>query len=248
MATFTATGTVKAAPQRAPSHGLVVLGSVLLVIGLVLGTIAAALVVALGPRSELDSGPQQLSTPTTALVTSAASADGLEGLGAVLGSPSVRVSVAGDRTTDVFVGIGPADAVSEYLAGAAVDEATDITIDPFLLDVARRPGTSSVAPPEDQDFWVASTTAAAGGTLVWPLQQGDYRIVVMNANGASGVGTPFRLQIGLPRLFPVSVGVLLASAAVSAVGGVILAVVLRRSRHSSDAPFQMGRSAPWSSR
>jgi hypothetical protein len=213
---------------RRSSKGLLTVGAVLAALGLVAGAVAAAAMTAFGPGNRLDSGPQPFATSTAALVTDSATMDGVRGIAAVTGRPTVRVSSESGNAAGVFVGVGPADAVDAYLAGVAVDDVTDMTFDPFRLTVATRPGDYAAAPPDGQDFWVASASSTSRAELTWPIEDGDHRLVVMNADGSSDVLTRTRIQIDLPRVFPVSLAVLVGSGVVAATGGALLVAGVRR--------------------
>ena len=47
-------------------------------------------------------------------------------------------------------------------------------------------GADRPAAPQEQSFWVASTSGAGEQTLRWDVQDGDWRAVVMSADGGRG--------------------------------------------------------------
>ena len=47
----------------------------------------------------------------------------------------------------LFLGIGPASAVDRYLSGVSYDVATDVSVTPFHLTLARHGGTATPPPP-----------------------------------------------------------------------------------------------------
>ena len=73
---------------------------------------------------------------------------------------TVRLTVDPQTETPVFVGIGPEDDVARYLDGVAHAEIADV--DPIRsgsrYDFVE--GGAPAAPPDDEDFWVASATRA----------------------------------------------------------------------------------------
>ncbi|MGY1616803.1 hypothetical protein ACI797_08660 [Geodermatophilus sp. SYSU D00691] len=209
---------------------LAVVGSIMILIGGIAGTVAAAVLVAFGSSGTLDSGRNQVSTPTTALVTDVASMENVHGIGGVTGWPTLHMSATSAGPAGVFIGIGPADAVADYLSGIAVDRVTDFSVSPFELQVSREPGTGQATPPADEDFWVASATSHSTADLTWPVQDGDYRLVVMNADGSSGLTSLAQVQLELPNAFPLSLGVLAGSGVVAAVGVGLVTVAITRRR------------------
>ena len=233
MTLFTPAPSPAPAPPTRPQRfrGLVVIGAVLLTIGALAGAAATAAMIAFRSGSTLDSGSQLVSTPTSALVSDVTSLQDVDAISGLTGRPTLRISAAGTGPTGVFVGVGPADAVSGYLSGVAVDRVTDLGIDPFDLQVTREDGAAVPPPPGEQDFWVASaTSSSAAADLTWQFQDGDYRFVVMNADGTPGVTSSARMQLTLPNALPISVAVLIGSGVVALAGTVLLVAAVRRGR------------------
>jgi hypothetical protein len=64
---------------------------------------------------------------------------------------------------------------------------TDFASSPFRADYRAEPGAAVPAPPAQQRFWDASAHGAGRQTLTWDVQDGDWSVVVMNADGSPGV-------------------------------------------------------------
>src|SRR5215471_21329351 len=129
-----------------------VLGGVLLVIGALAAIAGGALMALFGSNNTLSSGVQHVSTPTRALVSPAGLIQGTSGAQTILGSVRLRFTATPARPGhQLFLGIGPASAVDRYLRGASYDVATDVSVAPFHLTLARHPGTVTPAPPRSQD-------------------------------------------------------------------------------------------------
>jgi hypothetical protein len=208
-------------------------------VGLLSAAAAIGLLAAFGTSGELHSGRQEISTNAVAVVSDVARVQDTRGAAAVTGSPSLRLSaVPGPGSTSVFIGIGPAADVDRYLAGVAVDEVTDLTVDPFHLTVQRHGGASAAAPPGTQSFWVATADSPSNARLTWPVQDGSYRLVVMNSDGTSGVDTRTELRLGLPHAFPLAVVVLAGGALVALAGTGVLAYALAGGRRRTE-------TSPW---
>jgi len=89
-----------------------------------------------------------VATPTRALVSPAGSIQGTSGAQTVLGSVRLRITATPTGTGhQLFLGIGPASAVDRYLRGASYDVATNVSVAPFHLTLARHLGTATPAPP-----------------------------------------------------------------------------------------------------
>ena len=196
---------------------LIALGVVLLVIGVLAAIAGGALMALFGSDNTLSSGVQRVSTPTRALVSPAGSIQGASGAQTAVGNVRLRITAMPIRTgQQLFLGIGPASAVDRYLRGVRYDVTTDVTVSPFHLTLARHPGTSTPPPPGSQSFWVAK---ASGNhpALTWTVASGSYRVVVMNTDASPPVAFAGGLDLTIPHLFAIGIGLL--------VGGIVLALI-----------------------
>ena len=196
---------------------LIVLGVLLLVIGALAAIGGGALMALFGSNDTLSSGVQQVSTPTRALVSPAGLIQGASGAQTAIGSVRLRITATptGAGQT-LFVGIGPASAVDSYLSGVSYDVATNVSVTPFHLTLARQGGTATPPPPGSQPFWVAQ---ASGNhpTLTWTVTSGSYRVVVMNADAAAPVAFAGGLDLTIPHSFAIGIGLL--------IGGIVLILI-----------------------
>jgi hypothetical protein len=64
---------------------------------------------------------------------------------------------------------------------------TDIDAVPFEASYLRESGGRRPATPARQSFWAASTQGRGTQTLDWHMKDGDWSVVVMNADGSRGV-------------------------------------------------------------
>jgi hypothetical protein len=219
--------------QRRPAL-LGAVGAVLLALGGIAAAAAIGLIAIFGTSGTLDSGRHRLASTGTALVTDVSHLQNTRGVGTLTGWPTLHVTAEAGTTRGVFVGIGPAEAVDRYLSGAATDQITDLRLHPFAVTTTPHPGAAVVAPPTAAGFWVASSSstsdAGSEADLTWQVRDGDFRLVVMNADGGSNVSAVARAQVSLPDAFPISLLVLAGSVLVIAVGSVLLVLAIRRSR------------------
>ncbi len=210
--------------------GLAAAGTVTTALGGIAAAAATAVIVAFGANGTLDSGAHRVSTPTAALVTDVAAMEDINGIAAITGSPTLRMSATSTGPAGVFIGVGPADAVAEYLSGVAFDRVTDFSVDPFRFSVTPEPGATAASPPDEQDFWVASATSRSIADLDWPVEDGEYRLVVMNADGAPELTSTAQVQLELPNAFPISLAVLTGSGILTAAGVALLVMAVSRGR------------------
>ena len=196
---------------------LFVVGGVLLVIGVLAAIAGGALMALFGSNDTLNSGVQQVSTPTRALVSPAGLIQGASGAQTVVGSARLRITATPTGAGHLlFLGIGPASAVDRYLNGVSHDVATDVSVTPFHLTLARQDGTATPPPPASQSFWVAK---ASGNhpTLTWTVTDGSYRVVAMNTDTAAPVAFTGALALTIPHLFGIGIGLL--------IGGIVLILI-----------------------
>src|SRR5215472_8610445 len=196
---------------------LFVFGGLLLVFGALAAIGGGALMALFGSNNTLSSGVQQVSTPTRALVSEAGSIQGASGAQTAVGSARLRITATPAGAGHLlFLGIGPASAVDRYLSGVSHDEATDVSVAPFHLTLARHGGTATPPPPGSQSFWVAK---ASGNhpTLTWTVTNGSYRVVVMNTDAAAPVAFAGGLDLTIPHSFAIGIGLL--------IGGIVLILI-----------------------
>jgi hypothetical protein len=163
-----------------------------------------------------------------------------------LGRVTLDVESRADKP--VFVGIARTGDVSEYLRGVPHTEVSDIDYGgPFTddFDAAYHDlnGSGRPTPPAESDIWVASKQGPGRQTLDWDAKDGDWSVVVMNADGSRGVDAD--ISAGAKVAFLDELGwTLVGTGGVALVIGVGLMVLgIRRPRNPS-GPAPVGDAAP----
>jgi hypothetical protein len=77
---------------------------------------------------------------------------------------------------------------------------TDVDYSPFRASYRDHGGDRRPALPAEQGFWAASAHGAGRQTVTWDLEDGDWSIVVMNADGSRGVDTDISAAAEVPFL------------------------------------------------
>jgi len=242
--TATPTAPVPSAPppvQRSWSGWrtlLVIIGAVLIMIG---GSLLIGGGIGLWAHSQRDgdgyytAGPERLSTDTFAL--SAPSLDvnisGPDSIYAddLLGDTRIKLESA-KADVPLFIGIGPAADVAKYLDGVAHSEISDFDVDPFKVTYAAQPGNQPAAGPAAQTFWVASDSGTGPRTLTWDAKDGDWAIVIMNADRSVGVDADVSVGGTLPAVLPIAIGALVTGG-VLLLGGIVLIALTIATRRQS---------------
>jgi hypothetical protein len=161
-----------------------------------------------------------------------------------------RVTLDVDSRADkpVFVGIAHTTDVSEYLRGVAHTEVSDIDYGgPFSddFDAAYHDlgGSGRPAPPAESDIWVASEQGPGRQTLDWDMKDGDWSVVVMNADGSRGVDADISAGAKVPFLKELG-WILVGTGGVAlAIGAGLMVLGIRRPRNPS-GPAPVGDAAP----
>jgi hypothetical protein len=135
---------------------------------------------------------------------------------AVLGD--AKITATAKRGTPLFVGIATTPDVATYLSH--VRHATVVRLDPNPV-YRTSGGHAPVTSPGAQDIWVAQATGTGPQSVVWPVERGDWTVVVMNAEGTRPVAATVSAGVTIPAL-GTAVTILLVLSGV----GLVLAVVL----------------------
>ncbi|HET6869672.1 MAG TPA: DUF4389 domain-containing protein [Solirubrobacteraceae bacterium] len=164
------------------------------------------------------------STPTYALV-SGSYRGGTSGDWFVnrdlIGTVKVRVS----STRPVFVGIGPQSAVNSYLSGVAYARGESLTT--ASADFRTHPGGAPATPPSAQTFWSASSKGAGQQALTWKPRAGNWRIVLMNADGSPGVSSDVSIGAKMPHLLTIAIATAGAGLVLLLISGAGIYLVVR---------------------
>jgi hypothetical protein len=99
----------------------------------------------------------------------------------------VRLRAESHNGKRIFVGVARTDDVQRYLGGTAHATVTDIDYSPFHSTQRTSAGGRPAGEPWDQDFWVASSYGMGRRELTWKVKEGDWSVVVMNADGSRDV-------------------------------------------------------------
>jgi hypothetical protein len=179
-------------------------------------------------------GQKTLHTPTHAIVTDKLDANGPAWLFRKSRLGTIRVSATGSSAKPVFVGVAKTSQIDAYLRGVAQDEVTDFEIDPLTVDYERRPGSATPATPGSQSFWAGRASGSGRQTLTWPVEKGNWGVVIMNADGSAGIQTG--VTVGAKAGFLVWVaGGLIALGALFAAWAATIYFGLRRNRPRAGA-------------
>lgn len=207
---------------------LIVLGVIGWLVGGACALGGGALLVFVDGDGFLSTPRHRLTTDTYALVSPVAE---IENAAPSSWVDEARVRVRAERADGgpLFVAIGPAAEVDQYFAGVAVEVIRDADWgDRLRYDSTVVPGRREPAPPAAQPWWTASASGTGRQAIAWELRDGEYRVVVMNADTSRGVAVRADLGVRVPYIRTaawVLVGLGIAS---FALGTVLFVLGLRR--------------------
>jgi len=232
-------------PRRRHTAALIAGCAVGLVSLLLLGTGAAALWLddEKDDRGYLAGDAGRVTTTTRALTSDNLDLDvGATGSvgGDALGKLRLDVDPRGDAP--VFAGVARTSDADAYLRGSAHAVVRDVELDPFRADVEERPGDGALAAPAGADIWAASTQGSGARSLTWDVEDGDWTLVVMNADGSPGVDADIGAGITLPYLDDAG-WALLGGGLLAGIGAVAL-FVLAGARRPGQRPDEPNPAAP----
>jgi hypothetical protein len=158
----------------------------------------------------------------------------------------VRLEAESRDGKPLFVGIARTGDVERYLSGVPHTTVHDVEAGPFDsfdADYTRHAGQRYPASPEHADIWAASANGAGTQTVDWEIEDGNWSVVVMNADGSLGVdadisagaNVPFLNELGWTALGSGSFALILGI-------GLIVLAVRRPGGPSGTAPI--GDAAP----
>jgi hypothetical protein len=142
----------------------------------------------------------------------------------------VRIRGESPGANTIFIGIGPEAAVAKYLASVAHASVQDVEFDPFRVTYHSVDGGAPQGPPTNQHFWVASASGVGTQTLTWKVRDGDWTVVLMNADGSRGVDADIDLGAKLSFLLWVAIGLLIGGALVVVGSTALIVLAARRPR------------------
>lgn len=114
-----------------------------------------------------------------------------------------KLTVTPLRDEEVFVGIGPTAEVQAYLADVAHTTVVDFTTtgelggEPVYRDT---PGGAPATEPSGAVTWAAQSMGRGVQDVVWSVEDGDWTVLVMNADGSADVAVDVSAGAEFPAI------------------------------------------------
>ena len=219
---------------------LIVLGSIGVLVGLALAAGGGFLLWADRTQREdgyLTTPTERFATTTYALTRTRLEID-TDGPGWLLNDSwfgKVRIRGESPGAKMLFIGIGPEAAVAKYLGSVAHANVQDIDFDPFRVTYLPIVGGAPQGSPTEQRFGAVSASGVGTQTVTWKVREGDWSVVLMNADGSRAVVADVDLGAQLSFLLWLAIGLLLGGVLVLA-GSTALIVLAARRRQAPPMP------------
>jgi hypothetical protein len=155
---------------------------------------------------------------------------------------TVTVVARSQTPSEIFVGIAPTDAVDAYLSGVERTLVTDPRGNNGDPETSYVPGGPPPTAPGQLPIWVASAQGTGQQSITWEPQEGDWTVVVMNADGSSPVQARVAVGAELPVLGDVALWLLGAGVVVGLLALVVIVLAVPRTPRSAsqDVGTQQG--------
>ena len=138
-------------------------------------------------------------------------------------------------TKEVFVGVARYADAYNYIEPMEYHEIDDIDMgwnmgehhDPvYVLHPGDAPGT----PPTEQDFWIVQESSTGEQTISWEPEEGNYYVVLMNADGSEGIEANIKVGVQVPFFGGIGDILIGAGVVVGAIGLVMLYFTIKRNQ------------------
>jgi hypothetical protein len=185
---------------------LTVAGAIVLVLGAI---VLAAGVTALWQNGKSDggyisSGTHRFDTTSHAIVTENFKVDSDVPRWLIA---RTRITASSENGKPVFIGVARKRDVDAYLANVSRSQIRDLEYSPFAVSYTDRSGTATPARPAASPIWAASTSGTGDQQLTWRIRSGDWRVVLMNADGSPGVSAGVKVGGTINHVLAVALGV-----------------------------------------
>jgi hypothetical protein len=140
-----------------------------------------------------------------------------------------HVRMRADSGNTIFMGIGSASDVSSYMGGVDHDRVMGAAPDRMMRQ--QYMASQFIQPPGQQGFWSASTSGSGTRELTWTVQNGQWALVVLNADASAEVSADLSVGATVPGLFAIGAG-LLGLGVLAIAGGAWLQFAGLRSRRT----------------
>ena len=150
-----------------------------------------------------------------------------------------RVRVAPVGGSPVFVGLASATDVQRYLSG--VEYTTVKAVGPSHTTYAEHAGSAPSTAPAQLNIWRVQAAGTGMQTITWPLENGDWTLVVMAPDGSQDVSVRADVGATAPGLQALWIGVLAGSGLFLLLGTLTVGLAVVRRPKAGPSTLQAPR-------
>ena len=147
----------------------------------------------------------------------------------------IKVQAESRDGEPLFVGIARTSDVEDYLAGVPYTTVDDVEVSPFEADYTRHAGNRHPVAPEHAGIWEASNQGTGRQSIDWEIEDGDWSVVVMNADGSLGVDADVSAGADVPFLDELGWSAIGSGAFALVIGIGMIALAVRRPKRVTAA-------------
>jgi hypothetical protein len=183
-------------------------------------------------------GSNELRTDTFAL-TSPLHGDGPRWFYGPTVFGDVRIRGTSQSKGPIFIGVARTRDATQYLAGAGYATIQHLATG----NVTSHSGGAQSTPPTQTSIWDASVQGTGEQTLVWDTREGDWSVVIMNADASAGVAVNGDIGAKFPPLPWVAAGLLGIGLILALIATWLLAQEFRARRRPPSAAVDLTHEA-----
>ena len=201
-------------------------GLLLALVGLLVtfaGAVAAFWLV--GPDNTVDTGEQHLTSKGLAVMTAP---DLLDRHG-----PTLHVTASAQKP--VFVGVGQDIDVASYLGASQYTRVVRFDAPAKFDTQEMKGGAAALSQPDALDWWIVKASGAGKQSIAWPIADGRYDVVVLNADGSPAVDAKVVFGVELDGAF-VTCLLILGAGVVLLVVGLLMMFLRKRKTPAPPVP------------
>jgi hypothetical protein len=142
-----------------------------------------------------------------------------------------RITATSSDGKPVFIGVAHKRDVDAYLANVSRSQIRNLEYSPFAVDYAHHAGAALPARPASRSIWAASATGTGDQQLSWRIRSGEWRVVLMNADGSSGVNADVKVAGTINHVVPAAIGITGGGLLILLFGAAVVLAARGRDRH-----------------
>ena len=143
-----------------------------------------------------------------------------------------QVRAQSEDNSPLFVGVGPASDVGDFLADVEHAEVTRFG-NQERLAYTERAGSSRPQSPADLGFWTVSSEGSGQQTLDWQPESGEWALLVMKTDASRGLDVSASLGVNTPWI-PVGLWLTGVLTVLIAAGAVVTAILASKESKTVD--------------